>query len=259
MKAFVVTGTTQGIGRAIAEAVVAAGDQLLSLSRAPNKVDGLWHNIECDLGRTASIRTNLQKLIQTVAADRVTELILINNAGVLDPIGSLEDASDEQILSHVKVNQAAPAMLMSAFIGLTQYDAARRRIINISSGAARHPYAGLAMYCGSKAALELMTLCVAAEQQHRNNPVTVCSVSPGKVETGMQRQIRQSDKAMIPSQPDFIKAREQGDLLTPGQVARMLLALDRAGEFKNGGLYDLRSTILEGRRLSIQPIQPVLL
>jgi benzil reductase ((S)-benzoin forming) len=143
---------------------------------------------------------------------------------------------------------------MSEFIRLTENVYPDRRIINISSGAARHPYSGWVMYCASKAALDMMTLCVAAEQKDREYPVAVCSVSPGKVETGMQRSIRRFDKTKFPRQPDFVGAKLRGELKSTNQVADMILDLDHSGELKNGGIYDLRDIIFKGRRCSIQPI-----
>ena len=258
MKAYVVTGVTRGIGLAIAEAVVNSKHQLLSLSSNPDKKEPLWCNIECDLSNCKSLRRLMERLFMSVPMEHFEDLILINNAGVLDPMGPLAAATDAQILNNLLVNQAAPAILISAFIELTGGYRASRRIINISSGAARHPYAGWAMYCASKAALDMMTLCVAKEQRSvHDRAVSICSVSPGKVETAMQRHIRACDPALFPAQSDFVLAKTQGDLLMPRQVAELILALDNAGEFKNGGLYDLRSAIVDGHVYSIHPINPL--
>lgn len=258
MKAYIVTGTTRGIGRAIAETVVAGKNQLLSLSSAPDDNKPYWQNVQCDLSRYQSIGRKLKRLLQTECSEIYQEVVLINNAGVLDPMGPMHEASESQILNHLLVNQAAPAILMSEFIRLTENVYPERRIINISSGAARHPYSGWGMYCASKAALDMMTLCVAAEQKDREHPVGVCSVSPGKVETGMQRTIRRFDKTKFPRQPDFVGAKLRGELKSTKQVADMILALDRSGELKNGGIYDLRDIIFHGRRCSIQPINSML-
>jgi benzil reductase ((S)-benzoin forming) len=150
----------------------------------------------------------------------------------------------EQILKHLLVNQAAPAILMSAFIRLTREFSGNRRIINISSGAGKHAYAGWAMYCATKAGLNMMTQCIAAEQQYRDDGVTIYAVSPGKIETDMQVRIRASDPRCFPAREDFIKAKRQGKLLSTDVAARKLLDLDRRGNLKNGGLYDLRETVV---------------
>lgn len=255
MRAYIVTGTTRGIGRAIAETVVQRKGYLLSLSSAPDKSESHWHNIRCDFRRPESLRGMMSRLLRTVSSDDFSDMVLINNAGVLEPMGPMANFDDNEVLNHLYVNQAAPAILMSAFIRLTSNVNARRRIINISSGAACHPYAGWAMYCASKSAIDMMSLCAAAEQQGTSNPVSICSVYPGKVETDMQKTIRQSDPVRFPAQPLFIKAKAQNELLSPKEVARAIIKLDAASEFKNGCIYDLRLASLQSGDFRIKPIR----
>jgi benzil reductase ((S)-benzoin forming) len=144
---------------------------------------------------------------------------------------------------------------MAEFIRQTAGLEIVRRIINISSGAARHPYAGWAMYCGAKAFLEMITRCVAAEQEAREDPVVVCAVCPGRVETRMQRRIRDLSPDQFPAQPDFVQAKKRGDVLRPELVADMLLTLDRAGPLRNGHVYDLRDVQQHAGGRSIDPIR----
>jgi len=244
MNLYIVTGTTRGLGRALAEAIMADKNYLLTLSSAPDRFEHRSHNVQCDLSRSETITTSLERLLKSVVLEDAQELILINNAGILDPIGPLDTIEPELILKHLLVNQAAPAILMSAFIRLTRTFSASRRIINISSGAGKHPYAGWAMYCSSKAGLNMMTQCAAADQQYLDHGVTICAVSPGKVETDMQVQVRASDPQRFPAREDFIRAKQQGKLLSAEVAARMLLDLDRRGQFKNGGVYALQETMI---------------
>ena len=255
MRAYIVTGTTRGIGRAIAEAVIERKDRLLSLSRAPDQASRLWNNISCDLRETEEIRTQLDRLMRTVSLDRFSDLVLINNAGVLAPMGPMAEADDGKIVENLIINQAAPAILMSAFIGLTAGFNGSRRIINISSGAAGHPYAGWALYCASKSALDMMTLCAAAEQAGKSNPVKICAVYPGKVETDMQQAVRRADPEKFPAQPKFVMAKAQGDVLTASQAARAIISMDVHGAFRNGCIYDIRSTMSRGETDVIKPIR----
>ncbi len=237
---YIVTGTTRGLGRALAEAVLAGPDILLSLSSAADGIDHRSRNVQCDLSCPETITGSLERLLKTIDWRKARDLILINNAGVLEPMMSLDRAGHEQIVHHLLVNQAAPAILMAAFIRITEGFNGSRRIINISSGAGQHPYAGWALYCASKSALNMMTRCAAAEQYHRARGVAVCAVSPGKIETDMQVRIRASDRRDFPARDDFIHAKQSGKVLSAASAARMLLELDNNGYFKNGGLYDLR-------------------
>ncbi len=253
--AYIVTGTTRGIGRALARQIISDGDALYTISSADNQVTDAWRNIHCDLGEPDNAAAAMERLIPFVRPEKIRALVLINNAGVLGPIGGIETATEGQIASLIHINVIAPAVLMAVFIRQTAALGIQRRIINISSGAARHPYAGWSMYCSSKAFLEMMTRCVAAEQPMRGDPIAVCAVCPGRVETRMQRSIRDSDPDRFPAQPDFIDAKRRGDVQTPEQVADMLLALDRGGQLQNGKIYDLRDVQRHGTGLSIDPIR----
>lgn len=254
MRYYIVTGTTRGIGRALGEAIIAEGDQLLSLSSAPDQTEGNWVNVSCDLRSFDSLVPCMQRLLAFVDYSSTDCMVLINNAGVLAPIGPLGKIQEERMADHIKVNQMAPFVLMSAFIRLTKDYAGGRRIINISSGAARHPYAGWGLYCASKAALEIMTACAAREQMDDDHPVSICAVSPGKVETDMQVMIRGTRPEQFPAQPQFVQAKASGDLETPHAVAHLLLSLDQQGQFKNGGIYDLRKTTGRKGKMRIEPL-----
>jgi benzil reductase ((S)-benzoin forming) len=240
MNIYIVTGTTRGLGRALAEVIMAEQDFLLSLSRAPDGFALRNHNVRCDLRQVDKISGGLERLLDSVDLAAARAIVLINNAGVLEPMGPAETLVPGQLLEHLMINQAAPALLMSAFLRLTTGFEGPRRVINISSGAGKHPYPGWSMYCATKAALDMMTRCVAAEQQGRDHPVAICAVSPGKMETDMQARIRALDTQIFPARDDFVKAWLHGELIHPKAAARMILALDKSGALKNGGVYDLR-------------------
>jgi benzil reductase ((S)-benzoin forming) len=252
--AYLVTGTTRGIGRALARQIIANGDLLFSLSSAPHHRTASSYNVSCDLSDPNSVETAFEQLVGPLHRLKGQPLVLINNAGVLDPIGPIESASIGMMTRHMAVNCLAPAILTSLFIRDTA-DFQQRRIINVSSGAAGHPYAGLSMYCCTKAGLEMMTLCIAAEQSLNRNPVAICAVSPGRVETRMQQRIRSTSPRQFPAQPDFIDAKRRGLLDSPERVADVLLTLDRNGQLRNGLIFDLRDVVDQGGRMSIRPIR----
>jgi benzil reductase ((S)-benzoin forming) len=255
--AYLVTGTTRGIGRALAEVIRDDRHSLFSLSsQRDSKAPGLC-NTKCDLGRTDQVSAAGRHLVRKMIGSKPDALVLINNAAVLDPIGPLVSADPETIVRHLLVNQAAPATLMSIFIAMTSQFAGTRHIINISSGAARTPYAGWAMYCGTKAAMDMMTLCAAMEQQANHTGAEICAVYPGKVDTGMQASIRRTAPSLFPRHADFIGAKVRGELLAPKAVARLIIDLYRQGQFKNGGIYDLRSARTDRGRCTIEPARTI--
>lgn len=109
--------------------------------------------------------------------------ILVNNAGVekVKPLGEIE-AADYEAVYDLNVRGA---ILMTQEV--LPYLVPASRIINISSVGARAGFAGLSLYCSSKAALEGLTRCWAAELG--KDGTTVNAVNPGPVESEMLRNI----------------------------------------------------------------------
>jgi len=110
--------------------------------------------------------------------------VLVNNASELGPIGPLMDFEVTRLGRIFPVNAGAPLALIQRAVPLL----AERRglIVNVSSDAARAAYVGWGPYGASKAALELLTLTLAAELRDRG--VSAVVVDPGDMRTGMQQE-----------------------------------------------------------------------
>jgi benzil reductase ((S)-benzoin forming) len=240
MKAYIVTGTTRGLGRALIDVILEKGDLALSLSSAPGFKTGNHLNIQTDLADLVTLPARLDALLDEASAVATEGLVLINNAGTLDPLMPLARAPVDLVAEAYGVNLTAPAILIARFLACTEKLTLPRRIINISSGAATTPYAGWACYCGAKAGLEMLTRCVAQEQNRRANPVRICAVAPGVLDTKMQRQVRETPEALFPRREKFIRLHTAGTLAAPLAVAQRLLELDDQGCFEQGGCHDLR-------------------
>lgn len=251
--AYIVTGTTRGIGRALAKVIMDQGYRLYSLNRQPDSKGGLQHNFYCDLSDSHQVRKTMIRLLRSIDPAGCSELVLINNAGVLGPILPLELLNDDHLQVNLHTNLVAPIQLISQFIRSAPAAVRARRIINITSGAAHHAYAGWSMYCVAKAALNMITTCVALEQAQRNPQVAICAVAPGVVDTDMQQEIRQTSPENFPMKERFLAFQRDGKLRNPENVAELILALDRSGQFVSGGLYDLRSVRWEDGRPTIKP------
>jgi len=96
-------------------------------------------------------------------------------------------------------------------------------LVNISSGAARAGYAGWSAYCAAKAAVDLMTECVALEE--REAELNAYSVAPGVIDTAMQEAIRACSADVFPSVEKFHELKRDNAFSTPEDIARKLLAL----------------------------------
>lgn len=250
--AYIVTGTTRGIGKALAEAIAARGHLLQTLSRAPARRVRSWRNHFCDLRFPDQVRQAMTRLLKGMNPADSGDVVLISNAGVLEPIGFIERLTADQIAAHMQVNLLSPVHLVGLFIEGTRTWRCRRRVILVTSGAGRHPYAGWSLYCGSKAGLDMVMRCAALEQKQRPDGVSICAVAPGVVATGMQGEIRAADDADFPARARFLKFQE-GGLPLPQQVAATLLDLDAGGQLVSGGLYDLRDVVWQEGRPTIEP------
>ena len=134
---YIVTGTTKGLGAAFAERIAAdAANELIAFARAPEGVvPGGWR-IEADLSDSHALARACQRAEERMRGKRYAKAVLINNAGVVSPVGPLDDVDAAALEHSLVVNLVAPMLLMRWFLGATA-SVPLRRIVNISSGAGR--------------------------------------------------------------------------------------------------------------------------
>jgi len=191
-KTVLVTGASRGIGAASARVFAAAGANVALLARSGEAIGALAEEIGeralpllCDVSSFEQVRAAVEA---TLAAFGRLD-VLVNNAGVLEPIARMEDADPQAWGQVIDINlkgvfyamQAAyPAMLAQG--GGT--------ILTLSSGAAHSALEGWSAYCASKAGAAMLTMC--ADREWRGKGVRVMGLSPGTVATDMQARIRAS-------------------------------------------------------------------
>ena len=246
--AYIVSGTTRGLGRALAEEIHARGHMLYSISRQPELREEGRMNFCCDLRRSRQVEHAINGIMEEIESASFEAVILINNAGVLHPIGAVETLAVNAVQDHFKVNLLSPIHLSAGFIRGARNFQGQRRIINISSGAAQTPYAGWSLYCAAKAALNSFSACAALESDKQAASFSICTVAPGVLDTDMQREIRAETKETFPMRDRFAALHAEGRLTTPRQAAKLLLDLDSAGQLFNGGHFDLRQVVWEQGR-----------
>ena len=168
-------------------------------------------------------------------------MILINNAGVLGPVGPIENASPQAAVDCIRVNFEIPVLLTQAFLNETRDWKGERRVMNISSGAGRKSVPGWAMYCSTKAALDRFTAVTAEDQQGKPNPARLSAVAPGVVNTDMQGSIRASSKEDFPNVDRFIDLEKDGKLQSTEDTAKRLLNYLNSDEFGKEPISDIRN------------------
>ena len=237
MQAAVVTGVSRGLGEALAIALLAKGFHVIGIGRSSSDALGgsNYRFVVCDLAYPTRIAAVVTPALHNVATTKPSSVTLINNAAVAYPVGvvgKLDIATAEEALA---VNVAAPLALSDAFLRAFPDDALARRIINISSGAAQSAIAGSAVYCMSKAAIEMQTKALAAE--HTSSRFRCITLRPGIFETGMQSFMRSHDPADFPSVTMFRGFKENGLLKSPAEVAVRIVERLIQADVEHGKTY----------------------
>lgn len=237
---FIITGTTRGIGKALAAtASVLPKSFVVSLSRAAPFLKGNHQNIRIDLNHTNRIGPTFKRILIERTSE-LTHTVLINNAGVLDPIAPIGDCDDSLLARNIRVNLTAPLILSRHFFHFARPLPGHKWIINITSGASRTPYYGWSAYGAAKSGLDMATRAMAVEFSHIDPTFTVCAVAPGTVDTAMQAKIRNCTTQQFEQVDKFLQLKASGALHPPERKASALIRLLMDGRFKNGGRYDLR-------------------
>jgi NAD(P)-dependent dehydrogenase (short-subunit alcohol dehydrogenase family) len=243
----VITGASRGMGLAIAGQLIAAGHDLLCISRKTNDaLDELARDrgVHCeqwtqDLVRAAPAAARLETWLRD--KDEPEESVtLINNAALLPRAAPLGAIPVDELADAARVDFEAPLLLASAFLRATQSWKARRKVLNISSGLGRRAMASQALYCAAKAGMDHFTRCVALEQAQQANGAKVCSLAPGVIDTDMQVQLRSSDPAQFPDMGYFTGIKQQGVLASPDEAARRVIAYLERPDFGDNPVGDVR-------------------
>lgn len=233
---YVVTGATRGLGAALAGLIASdPRNRLVTIGRAPSGPV----NIEADLAHAAAVDRAGEELERRIGQAPFARAVLLNNAGVVSPVGPLEKLDAAELARHLAVNLAAPILLMGRFLRATAH-VPLRRIVNISSGAGRRPVFGWTAYCASKAGLDMATRVVALEAQARGLAIEACSLAPGVIDTDMQTTVRGTDAADFADVERFRAMKAEGRLRTAGEVAADILRLEAEGGLRAEVILDLR-------------------
>ena len=191
-KTVMITGASRGIGAEAARVFADAGANVALLARSQEAIAELAGEIG---PKAIAIPCNVARYTEMAAAVETTASafggldVLINNAGVIEPISHLAEADPDEWGQVIDVNLKGVFNGMRAALPVMKAQGAGS-ILTISSGAAHHPIEAWSHYCASKAAVNMLTRCVHKEEA--GNGIRAMGLSPGTVATQMQREIKAS-------------------------------------------------------------------
>jgi len=237
MHAAIVTGVSRGLGEALAAALLARDFIVVGIGRrASARLDGERFRFACcDLAQTSAIGPIVEPAFTRLAGERPDSVTLINSAAVVGPIGRLGEIDIAQAERALATNIVAPLALADLFCRTFDDDRVERRIINISSGAAVRAIAGSGVYSMGKAAIEMLTLALAADRTAQT--LRCITLRPGIFDTDMQREARSYDPVRFPSVALFRGFKEQGLLKDPADVAAAIVERLVLGPVEHGRVY----------------------
>ncbi len=240
-KTALVTGASQGIGRACAIELAKSGARVVLAARNEAKLaevaaeiaaaGGTAHAVALDVANEDSIKTTAKAVLAQFGAVE----ILVNNAGVTRDglMMRMKRADWDDVLN---TNLTGAFLLTQAFVS-SMLKARWGRIINISSVVARSGQAGQANYAASKAGLIGLTRSLARELASRG--ITANAVAPGYIETAMTAVLDEKQREAMLSQIPLARPGTDADIAH----AVAFLASPEAGYITghvldvNGGMY----------------------
>jgi NAD(P)-dependent dehydrogenase (short-subunit alcohol dehydrogenase family) len=232
MHLYIVTGSSRGLGAALAEQLAAAGHTVIGIARRshPALKAEQW---PLDLADPQPAAERLQGWLREHSGWR--SATLINNAALLSPPGPLAATELAALSAALRVGLEAPTLLSRVFLAETA-DVPQRRILNISSGLGRRAMAGSASYCAVKAGLDHLSRALALEAPD----VGIVSLAPGVIDTDMQTQLRGADPARFPEQTRFQGLKDGGQLQTAEATAAAVLRYLARPDFGQHVVADIR-------------------
>jgi NAD(P)-dependent dehydrogenase (short-subunit alcohol dehydrogenase family) len=223
-----VTGATSGLGRRFARILAGAGANVAIAGRRADRLQTLKAEIETAGGRCSAVVLDVTDAKQIVPAlDKAESAlgpieILVNNAG-MNSFGMVIDLSDEGFDAVMNTNVRGPFFLARETARRMIARGKGGRIVNIASIGTFKVLPGLTAYCVSKAAIGMMTKCLAREWARHG--INVNAICPGYIETELNSEWFESEggKKQINSFPRK-KLMEEDNL----DAVLLLLASDQS-------------------------------
>ncbi|GJC82709.1 putative oxidoreductase C30D10.05c [Colletotrichum liriopes] len=220
-KVIIVTGASRGIGLAIAQHLLKDSHKVVLAARSKDQLEALKtahpgqvEYVAGDLGDLKSIPKIAEVAVKTFG--KIDGIVI--NHGVLEPVTRLADSSVEEWRKAYDINVFSGLALVQA--SLPELRKSKGCVLWVSSGAATGAYAAWGAYGTSKAAMNHLSAHLAVEEPE----ITSIAVSPGRVDTAMQKVIRDTGSGHMAEKDhsSFVSAFDKGELFKPEQPGNVM-------------------------------------
>ena len=191
-KTVMITGASRGIGAEAARVFANAGANVVLLARSQDGIAAIAGEIgeraiaiPCNVARYSEMSSAVATTLQVFGGLDV----LINNAGIVDPISHLGDADPDAWGHLIDINVKGVFNGIHAALPALK-ECGGGSVLTISSGAAHNAIEAWSAYCASKAAVNMLNRSLHLEEA--GNGIRAIGLSPGTVATEMQRKIKAS-------------------------------------------------------------------
>lgn len=235
MKLVWITGTSRGLGKALAQHFLMKGWQVHGIGRTHSINDAAYHADCVDLADPQAVLDYRFSI-----PDSATHVLFIHNAGTLGEIAHIGNGrSPQRIQETFQVNLISATILSNAFLLERGHSEADFGLVFIGSGAGRNAYDGWASYCSSKAGVDMLARCIAIENKD-DSLFHVFSIAPGVIDTAMQEKIRSADPSQFSKLERFESLKRDDKLEQPIHVASKIYRVWEMRDRINETCIDLR-------------------
>ena len=191
----IVTGGSEGLGRAIARRFVGAGASVMICARTASHLEEAGEELRAlaadgaNIGvMVADVRSpsDVRGLVDATLAWNGRIDVLVNNAGVYGPMGAIEDVAWDEWVRAIEINLYGSVLMCRSVVPVMKRQRAGK-IIQLSGGGATSPMPNLSAYAVSKAAVVRFAETLALEL--RDYGVDVNAIAPGALNTRMLDEV----------------------------------------------------------------------
>lgn len=237
MNLFIITGITRGLGKDLGINIMKNKDFFWAISRSCPDEFKSYSNLKFSEGNLLDINfiEETTKEIESFDFSLYENVFLINNAGSLGSIKEINSINYKEFMNIFELNAIVPSILAKGVINNPTND--NKNIVNITTGAATRPIKEMGLYCSSKSALDMLTKIIAIENPH----IKVIGVSPGMIETDMQKTLRNNGSE--DNRSLYLEAKNNGNVRSSDFVANRLLSFILSRNYESGKIIHINDIL----------------